>query len=82
MPPKQELEHENLTKLAARCQELADDPSAGSAAAEKARGLKQEWVSLIRAATPPLSEAKELKEIKAQEQSLKARMVTFLASTL
>jgi len=82
MRTKQELEPKDLTELAVLCGKVADSPSTDSVTREKAQGLKQEWVLLIARETPPLSELRAQREVEAQKESLKKRMVELLAATL
>ncbi|MBI3670975.1 MAG: hypothetical protein HY237_14490 [Acidobacteria bacterium] len=82
MPPKQELERRDLTELAVLCGKIAERPSADSETIETARGLKEEWVLLVARETPPLPELRLQQEVERQKESLKGRMVDFLAGVL
>ncbi len=81
MPTKQELEKFDIIYLAARCQQVADRPSAGKAIAEKAWQLKREWVMLVVRETPP-PDYETHQQIQAQKEELKKRMAEFLATNL
>jgi hypothetical protein len=74
---RQELERKNLTDLAVLCGKVADSRSTDSGTARKARELKQEWALLIAQEPHPVLE--EQKKIEAQKESLRKRMVDFLA---
>jgi hypothetical protein len=78
MPPREELERENLTVLAVLCGKVAGDPSADSATVDKAHALRLEWVRLQQAPHPVL---KEQQKIEAQKESLRKRMAEFLSGT-
>ncbi len=77
MPTKQELEQLPLTLLAQKCRKIAEDPSI---AGEKARQMNNEWGLLI--AQQPHPVLAEQQKIETQMESLKKRMVEFLAATL
>jgi hypothetical protein len=81
MPTKADLEEMHLVDLAVMCGNVADNPSADSVTAEKARGFKRDWVLLIAKETPPPNELKTREEIERQKESLKKRMIEFLAGT-
>jgi hypothetical protein len=76
MPTKTELERRSDIALAALCGEVAGSSSVNSATVEEARGLRQEWVLLQRRPSPSLEEQRE---IEAKKESLRNRMIDFLA---
>jgi hypothetical protein len=76
MPPtKTELERRADIALAELCGKVAGSSSADF---EEALGLRQEWVSLVGRETPPPSLTKQ-QEIDAEKESLRNRMIEFLA---
>jgi hypothetical protein len=80
MPTLDELLRISPNELVALCQRVADNPAAYLLAeAEEAARLKLEWQNLQ---TPPNSSHALQARIEAQKDSLRRRMIGFLAAVL
>ena len=79
MPSTAELERKSLIELAVLCGNVAASPSANKSTVEKAHALRLEWVRLHPSPYPVFEEQQKL---EAKQESLKKRMVEFLAVTL
>jgi hypothetical protein len=79
VPSAAELERKSLIELAVLCGNVAVSPSADKGTVDKAHALRLEWVRLNE---PPNPVFEEQQKVEAQQESLKKRMVEFLAVTL
>jgi hypothetical protein len=79
VPNAAELERKSLIDLAVLCGNVAVSPSADKGTVDKAHALRLEWVHLHQPPHPVLAEQQK---VEAEQESLKRRMVEFLAIAL
>ena len=78
MLDEQILQRLDLTRLAVMCQNVADDPSVDAVTAERAWGLKREWIVLVASETPLPPDLATQRQIDTKKAALKKRMFDFL----